>query len=199
MCFICIDADCFALTTICQHLHFLWRASLWLSSSWFSNRKRVYYLKYANTVWFYLRTLLIAIKILGKSVIKCVCTLEILNILTWNDMTYSIIFGENVVLCTVGYILYSHSSLPRISFLLTYLPLEQLKILNSHLACFHCSRTSECDSVLATGIWGRNLTQSLGYNFFLKINTGEKLPLPVDIVTPCPSRKCNNHLTTIKW
>lgn len=41
--------------------------------------------------------------------------------------------------------------IPRISSLLTYLPLKQLKILNNQLSSFHRSRTGECDSILATG------------------------------------------------
>lgn len=46
-----------------------------LSSSRFSNRKIISYLKYVEIVWLYLKTPLIAIKILGKSVIElCLCT-----------------------------------------------------------------------------------------------------------------------------
>lgn len=162
-----------------------------------SNREMFYYLKYVDTVWFYWRNSLITIKMLVEChKIVSVYTLETLNtVTTWNDITHSM-FWKNAMLYTAGCNSVVILPIPRISFWLTHLPLEQLKILDNHLSSFHCR---ECDSVLATEIWERSLNRPLRKNLSPhRTSTGGNLPLPSNVINPCPSRERGNHLVTVK-
>lgn len=183
-CFVCINAGYFATAAACQHFSFKQRNVLLFKVCWYSLvlLKKFSYNK----------------QNVGKECHKIVSvyTLETLNtVTTWNDITHSM-FWKNAMLYTAGCNSVVILPIPRISFWLTHLPLEQLKILDNHLSSFHCR---ECDSVLATEIWERSLNRPLRKNLSPhRTSTGGNLPLPSNVINPCPSRERGNHLVTVK-
>ena len=166
-CFVCKDTDRFTPAAACQHLPFLGRIVLWLASNWFSSWK--YSTVLLKVHWNSLALLENASNYNQNIRKEChkivnIHTLEKLNTLTtWNDMTHAVVFGtcfndmtHAVVFgtCLAPSAVYTLQPFfpPQDFFLLTYLPLEKLNILNNHLFSFQGSRKFECDTVQATGI-----------------------------------------------